>query len=311
MSAIQRPARICDAHHHLWQHAGGYGCAEFRADLARVPEVASTVCVESRSWYREGGPEQLRPVGETEWIAREAVGLAQGIVGRADLRLGAAVEEVLSAHLEAGAGRFRGVRQLAAYDPSPELPRFPADHGPGLLGDARVREGLRVLRELGLCFETWVYFPQLPEVAELARALPDLPIVLDHLGGPVGVGPYAGRRGEVLARWRELLGEVAACPNVSLKLGGIGSPLCGNGWHLRPIRPDAREIAAVWGDAILDCIESFGVERCLFESNFPVDRASFDYASVWDAFAWITRGASHAERAALFHDNAARLYRLG
>jgi len=310
-SSVPRPARICDAHHHLLDHWADYRVAELRADLATVPEVASTVHVECSSWYRETGPEPLRPVGETEWVVRNATGVAQAIVGRAELRLGAAVEEVLAAHLEAGAGRFRGIRQLANFDPSPELRRFEPDPGPGLLRDSRFREGFRVLGKLGLSFDTWLYFPQLPDLAALARAFPDTAIVLDHLGGPICVGPYQGRRPEVMARWRELLREVAACPNVALKLGGIGSPMLGHDWQRLPRKPGAEAIADTFGDAIRFCIDLFGPERCLFESNFPVDRVSFDYAALWEAFARMVRGASDAERAALFHDTAARVYRLG
>lgn len=307
---VRRPTRICDAHHHLLEHWTVYRVAELRADLATVPEVASTVYIECSSWYRENGPEHLRPVGETEWVVRNATGVAQGIVGRAELRLGAAVEEVIAAHLEAGDGRFRGIRQLANFDPSPLLRRFHPDPAPGLLSDPRFREGFRVLGKSGLSFDTWVYFPQLPEVAELAKSFPDVQIVLDHLGGPICVGPYEGRRPEVMGRWRELLREVASCPNVALKLGGIGSPMLGYDWQSLARKPDAQTIADTWGDAIRFCIDAFGAQRCLFESNFPVDRVSFDYATLWDAFARIVNGASDAERAALFHDTAARVYRL-
>ncbi len=307
---VQRPTRICDAHHHLWEHSGVYGVAELSVDLATVPEVTSSVYVECSSWYRDAGPEHLRPVGETEWVVRNATGVAQAIVGRAELRLGAAVEEVIAAHVEAGAGRFRGIRQLANFDPSPLLRRFHPDPAPGLLSDSRFREGFRVLGKSGLSFDTWVYFPQLPEVAELAQAFPDVVIVLDHLGGPICVGPYEGKRAEVMSRWRKLLREVAACPNVVLKLGGIGSPMLGYDWHRLARKPDAQTVADTFGDAIRFCIDAFGAQRCLFVSNFPVDRVSFDYATLWNAFARIAHGASDAERAALFHDTAARVYRL-
>lgn len=308
-----RPERICDAHHHLWQREWSpYAVEDLRADLATVPEITSTVYIECDAWYRSDGPEHLRPVGETEWVVSHVDDVTRGIVGYADLRLPRdAVTEVLGAHVAAGAGRFRGIRQMAPHDPSPLITPFDPDPGPELLRDPRFRTGFDVLSRMGLTFDAWVFFPQLPEVVELAQAFPDTRIVLDHLGGPIGMGPYAGRRAEVLERWRPLMRDVAACPNVALKLGGIGMTIYGLGFHRRPTPTTVDDIVAAWGDEIRWCIETFGAERCMFESNFPVDSMSMGYATLWEAFFAMTADASAAERAALFHDNAVAVYSLG
>ena len=303
--------RICDAHHHLWVlPTSHYDVADLRADLATVPEVTRTVFVECGAWYRHDGPEHLRSVGETEWVAANTDPVTEAIVGATDLRLGALTEEALHAHIEAGAGRFRGIRQMATWDPSPDIRPAHPDPGPGLLLDPHFRDGFAALHRLGLSFDAWVYFPQLPEVADLARAFPDTTIVVNHFGGVIGLGPYAGHRDEMLTRWRELLPELAACPNVVMKLGGIGMPIYGLEWHKRAEPPSIAEVVDAWRDTVRRCIEAFGVDRCLFESNFPVDRFSLHYATVWAAFDAMTADLSMSERAALFHDTAAAVYRL-
>jgi predicted TIM-barrel fold metal-dependent hydrolase len=308
MSTFDGP--ICDSHHHLWDLEGStYLVADLRRDLESVPAVTRTVFVECDAWYRDEGPEHLRVVGETEWVVANADPVTQGIVGAADLRLGPLVHETLEAHIAAGAGRFRGIRHRATWDPSPLIRAHPPDPGPRLLADERFRDGLRVLHRLGLTFDAWVYFPQLTEVADLARAFPDLTIVLNHLGGPIGMPPYTDRAA-VLAQWRELMVDVASCENVVVKIGGIGMPIYGMGWHKQPSPPGADEVAAAWRDPVRWCIDAFGARRCMLESNFPVDRFSMDYATLWRAFDLITADLSPTERAALHHDTAVAAYRL-
>lgn len=302
------PERICDAHHHLWLRPGmEYLAADLAADIATVPQVARTVFVECDAWYRDEEPEHLRVVGETEWVVANAGPVVQGIVGAGDLRLGALTEEMLHAHVEAGAGRFRGIRQRATWDAALKPSR--PDPGPGLLLDPAFRAGFDVLTGLGLSFDAWLYFPQLPELVDLARSHPESTIVLNHLGAPIVLGPYADRAA-TLAQWRSLMTEVATCPNVVLKLGGIGMPMFGTTWHERDIQPGPDEVAAHWGDAVRSCIDTFGPDRCMFESNFAVDRISMTYATAWAAFDLISQTYSPAERAALFHDTAVRTYRL-
>lgn len=284
---------------------------ELRADTGSGHNVVATVFVECMSGYRPDGPEELRPVGETEFVvAVEPSGFVAGIVGFADLRA-PGIADVLAAHVEAGRGRFRGVRHASGWDPSPDVRPSHTNPPPGLLADPDFRRGLTALGRAGLSFDAWLFHPQLPELSDLARAHPDVPIVVDHLGGPLGIGPYRGRRGEVRQAWRADMAELAGCPNVSVKLGGIGMPIYGHDWHHREGGATAEELAAAWADDVHWVIDRFGVERCMFESNFPVDRASCTYAVLWNAFKLIAAGYGPADKAALFHDTASRFYRLG
>ena len=301
---------IVDPHHHLWEHpTRPYMTPELRADTGSVPDVAKTVFVECASGYRTDGPEAFRPVGETEFVvAAEPDGFIAGIVGFADLRA-AEIVDVLAAHVEAGRGRFRGIRHASAWDASPDIRESHTKPPPGLLGHDDFRRGFAALGTAGLSFDAWLYHPQLPELVELCRAHPDVPVVLDHLGGPLGIGPYADRRDEVLAEWRRSMQDVAACENVVLKLGGIGMAIYGMRWHQEG-GATPEQLVATWGEPIRWCIETFGADRCMFESNFPVDKVSCTYADLWTAFDLIAVDASEAERADLFAGTATRAYRL-
>jgi L-fuconolactonase len=300
---------ICDPHHHLWSHPGDrYLMEELRADIGSGHRVERTVFVECRSAYRADGPGHMAPVGETDFVvAADPGGPIAGIVGFADLR-DPAIGDVLAAHIEAGRGRFRGIRHISAWDPSLEATIDLVVSPPGLLGDPAFRSGFAALGRAGLGFDAWLYHPQLPELTALARAHPDVPIVLDHLGGPLGTGRY--RRADVRPSWRAAMADVAACPNVTLKLGGIGMPIFGADWHDRPGGATSEEIASAWGDDIRWCIEAFGADRCMFESNFPVDKVSCSYRNLWNAFKRMAAGASPSEKAALFAGTAVRTYRL-
>jgi predicted TIM-barrel fold metal-dependent hydrolase len=312
---------ICDPHHHLWDFpASVYLLPELLADLTSGHKVESTVFVECGAFYRAAGPEPMRYVGETEFVNGVAAMAAsgrygpilacEGIVGRADLTGGAAVAEVLERHVHAGGGRFKGIRHAGAYDASPDIRRSHTGPPPGLYGLAPFREGFAELGKLGLSFEAWQYHPQLGEVAALADAFPDTAILLNHVGGPLGIGPYAGRRAEVFEVWKAGIVDLAKRPNVWVKLGGLGMTVCGFGFHRRDPRPDSAELARAWRPYLETCIEAFGVGRGMFESNFPVDGASCDYRTLWNALKRVAAGASTDEKAALFRDNARRFYRL-
>jgi predicted TIM-barrel fold metal-dependent hydrolase len=301
---------IVDPHHHLWEHPEKpYMMPQLRADTSSVDGLLATVFVECGSGYRADGPEAFRPVGETDFVvAADPDGFIAGIVGFADLTR-PEVADVLGAHVDAGQGRFRGIRHASAWDASPEIRESHTKPPPGLLGQADFRRGFSALGAAGLSFDAWMYHPQLPELVDLCRALPDVPVVLDHLGGPLGIGPYAGRRDEVLAGWRQSIRAVAACPNVVLKVGGIGMAVYGMGWH-RTGGATPRQLVDAWDEPIRFCIETFGPDRCMFESNFPVDGVSCTYADLWTAFQLIAADYSDAERTDLFAGTATRAYRL-
>jgi predicted TIM-barrel fold metal-dependent hydrolase len=283
---------------------------ELRADTGSGHDVVNTVFVECGSGYRPDGPESMSFVGETEFVVgADPDGFIAGIVGRADL-CSLDIDDVLAAHVEAGKGRFRGIRHASAHDPSPDIRESHTKPPPGLLGQDDFRRGIAALGRAGLRFDAWLYHPQLPELAALARAHPDVPIVLDHLGGPLGIGPYAGGREEVMAEWERSMADVASCPNVVLKLGGIGMPIFGMGFHKQDGGATSEQLADSWGGPIRWCIERFGVDRCMFESNFPVDKASCSYLVLFNAFKRIVADASASEKSALFHDSAKRAYGL-
>jgi len=313
---------ICDPHHHLWDHPGRrYLLEQLLADTGSGHNVVSTVFVECMSMYRQGGPEPLRPVGETEFVngvaAMSASGrygstrVAAAIVSYADLRLGERVGEALDAHM-AASPRFRGIRHAAGWDASDKVRNSHTDPPPGLLADPTFRRGFAELGRRGLTFDAWLYHPQISEVIDLARAFPQTPIVLDHFGGPLGIGPYEGRRAEIFAGWRVAFRELAGCPNVVIKLGGLVMPLNNFGFHRRERPATSAELVEATRDWYLHAIECFGPGRCMFESNFPVDKQSCSYAVLWNSFKLLCAGAgfSAADKGAMFHDTAARFYRL-
>jgi L-fuconolactonase len=306
---------ICDSHHHLFpgpsphSPAERYLFEELARDVATVPPVRSTVYVEVAHCYDATAEADLAPVGETRWVA----GLARPrrmidrIVGFVDLRLGAAAARVIDAHTAAADGRFAGVRHSAAWDASPQIANATSDPPPGLLDDPRFGDGLRAVARAGLVYETWVFFHQLPDVARVAADHPDLVIVLDHLGGPLGSGPYRDRRREVLDEWRRGMRLLAVLENVRVKLGGIGmARLTDPSVFGGP--PSVEQLVAHWGPEILWCVETFGPQRCMFEGNFPVDAALCDYATLWDAYSEMTSELAADERHLLFHATAEATY---
>ena len=233
-----------------------------------------------------------------------------GIVGHADLTLGDRLDEVLAAHFAVGRGRFRGIGHSTAHDPDPAAQRSTWRPPGGLMRRPEFVAGVRRLAAFDLSYDAFLYHTQLAELVELARQVPEVTIVLDHLGGMLGIGPYAGRRDAILATWRSVMAELAGCPNVRVKLGGIGMAVFGLGFESRPTAPSSDDLVAAWGGPILETIELFGPDRCMFESNFPVDKESTSYANLWNAFKKITAGADPAERDALFAGTARRTYRV-
>jgi L-fuconolactonase len=320
--AILEPdLEIVDPHHHLWDRPGNrYLLPEILADIGSGHAVRATVFIEARSMYRADGPEELRSLGETEFVngiaAMSASGnygparVAAGIIGHVDLRLGARAAGVLEQHIAVAGGRFRGIRHSSPYHPDPAAQGSSVQAPPGLLADRGFRAGFSCLQPLGLSFEAWMYHPQLSELRDLARAFPETPIVLNHIGGALGIGPYAGQRAAVLRDWQASIRELAGCANLHVKLGGLGMPLTGFDFGMRDAPPSSESLAEAWRPYFETCIEAFGPQRCMVESNFPVDKGMFSYAVMWNAFKRFAAGHSADEKTALFSGTAARFYRL-
>jgi len=321
--AILDPGQvIIDPHHHLWDHPGNrYLLPDFLADAGSGHRIAGTVYIECGSMYRQDGDPLLRPVGETSFAAgiasaaaaggRDACRVAAGIVAHVDLLAGDGAARALDAHEAAAGGRLRGVRNISAWHPDPAARGSLADPPPGMLGEPAFRRGFAHLGRRGLAFDAWMYHTQLDELLALARAFPGTRIVLGHAGGAIGIGPYAGRRDEVFAAWRASIRALAACPNVHAKVGGFGMRLYGFGFHELPEPPPSQQLAEAWRPYVDAIVEAFGAHRCMFESNFPVDKAMSSYAATWNAFKRLAAGASAQERADLFAGTAARVYALG
>jgi len=321
--ALEPQIPICDPHHHFWDFRTEripyqrYLLHELAADISSGHNVRSTVFIEARSMYRADGPEEMRPVGEVEFVqglaAASASGLygpgraAAAIIGHANLNLGERVKPVLEALQAASPNRFRGIRHSVGWDPHPEVLNRDAE---GRLRSDGYRAGARALADMGLCLENSLYFPQLSELADFAKAVPDLTIVLNHIGGLLREGPYANRDAEVLPAWRQGIATVAQCPNIIMKLGGVGQLRFGFDWHARPKPIGSKELAGSLSPLMNYCIEQFGPQRCMFESNFPVDKVSYSYNVAYNAFKRLSKSYSVPERAAMFHDNAVRVYKI-
>ncbi len=320
-AAIDPDLPIVDTHHHLWDRPGArYLLPEFLADLGAGHRIEATVYVQCRSMYRQTGPDHLRPVGEVEFANGIAAQAASGlygatavcaaIVGHADLRLGADVEPVLDALIAAGNGRLRGIRNTTAAHPDPRIRSNPQPPPEGILLEAGFQAGAALLGRRRLPLDVWAYHTQLAEVDALVRACPDTLIVLDHCGGPLGVGPYAGQRDAVFAAWRDGMARLAPHPNLRVKLGGLAMRVGGFDFDAWPEAPSSAALAEAWRPTIETTIELFGATRCMFESNFPVDKGMCSYGTLWNAFKRLTAGASAEERQALFSGTACDTYRL-
>ena len=318
---IDPEREIIDPHHHLWRRDGyDYLLDDLWADTDSGHRITATVFVECRAEYRTSGPEHLRCVGETEFVA----GVAQesrtrnsgqqaviaGIVGHADLTQPELLDGVLDAHRAAGKGLFRGIRHAGARDPHPEALTIPGRAPEGLYGRSDFRRGLVRLGELGYSYDTWHYHHQNGEFAELARAVPGTTLILDHFGTPLGVGPYTDQRAEIFEQWKKDISHIAACPNVVAKLGGLAMPDNGFGWDKRESPATSDELFAAQRNYYMHTIEAFGPERCMFESNFPVDKRSVSYHVYWNAMKKLAEAFSEPDRQAMFSGTARRIYRL-
>jgi predicted TIM-barrel fold metal-dependent hydrolase len=313
---------IVDPHHHLWQRQQGtYLLPELLADTASGHDIRATIFVQCGEMYRAGGPVEEQSLGETEFVTGIAAMSASGrfgptracagIIGMVDLTLGDRVAPLLEAHGAAAGGRFCGVRNRTAWHPSPDVTSNLVSPPPGPLEHPAFHAGARHLAAAGLPLDVWCYHTQLPNVVALARAVPDLTVVIDHVGGPLGIGPFLGRRDEVFPEWKRRMLELAVLPNTIVKLGGLAMYVTGFDFHRRAQPPGSGDLAEAWRPYVETCIEAFGADRCMFESNFPVDKGMCSYAVLWNALKRLAAGAGRDEKRALFSGTAMRVYRLG
>ncbi|RIJ27766.1 amidohydrolase family protein [Henriciella algicola] len=317
------PAReIVDPHHHLWRKSHPvirYDLDELWSDTDDGHNVTQTVFMECGSSYREDGPEHLRPVGESEYIAETAAlteaasGKASiaALVAHADLRLPTAtLDEVLDAHIEASKGLFRGIRHAGPFDKAGAGFRIPPRAPEGLYKDEAFRRGVAHLGQRGCTYDTWNYHHQILDFRDLAAAIPDTVMILDHFGTPLGVGPYEGKREDNFAKWKDDIAAVAEQKNVFAKLGGLAMPDNGFGWHERDLPPSSDEVVDAQAKYYHHAISCFGADRCMFESNFPVDRLSLSYRVYWNAMKKIAADYSELEQQAMFSRVARQVYRI-
>jgi L-fuconolactonase len=319
-SALEPDLPIIDPHHHVWDdERGRYLVHELAEDVNSGHNIIATVFIEAGSMYRADGPTAMKPVGEVEFVngiaAMSASGrygrarLCHGIIGHADLMLGDGVQPVLEGIIAAGNGRLRGIRHGVCWDTGKAASFGRRQVPQHQVLDPTFRKGFARLAPAGLTFESWQFHPQLPDLAELLKAFPETNVILNHAGGLLGVAPH-GNREEVFKIWRGHIRELAKFPNLTVKLGGPGMLYCDWDFHLREVPPSSEDLAAVWRPYIEECIEAFSPARCMMESNFPVDKQSCGYGVLWNALKRITKNHSAADKAAMYHDTAKRVYRL-
>lgn len=315
--ALEPELLICDAHHHLWDYPSyRYRAEELMDDIkSSGHKVLSTIYMECMWAYERDAPGHLQSLGETRFVKGvqehyegSDCEIAKCMVGNVNLCHEQA-GEALDAHLDLYP-RFRGIRHASGWHPAEDIPPTHMGAGEGLLADKQFRRGFAELHKRGLSFDAWLYHNNIVELADLAAAFPDALIVLDHCGGPLGIGPYQGKRDEVFQEWKKAIAVLAEHQNVFVKIGGLNMQINGYAWEKNPMPPSSEQLAEATKAWYLYCIEQFSVERCMWQSNFPVDKVSCSYDVLWNSFKRITEAFSVSEKAWLYHDTAARVYRL-
>jgi L-fuconolactonase len=318
---IEPDLPIIDPHHHLWDRPGyRYLFPELLTDVGSGHNIRATCYEQAREMYRADGPEELKSLGETQFVSGVSAMSASGkygptrcitgIIGFVDLRLGSRAKGILERHIAVSDGRLHGIRNGSTWSDDPTLKTFTAGGPPGLLLDGNFREGFATLAPLGLSFDAWMFQTQLKDFVDLARAFPETTIVLNHCGGPLAIGPYAGKREEAFTEWRDRIRDVASLPNTYVKLGGLGMKLSGFTFFDNESPPSSQDLEKAWRPYIETCITAFGPQRAMFESNFPVDKGTCSYQVLWNAFKRLAAGYSADEKTALFSGAAAKAYRL-
>ncbi len=319
------PSRsIIDPHHHLWRNRFNrdYLLPELWQDTGSGHNVKKTVFMECRAFYDREAPPHLAPLGETKTITEFAKASRDdpqqatiaGIVGHADLTLAGTepslLNDLLDQHIELSNGLFKGVRHAAAHDKRPEDLLIPGSAPPYLHGKESFRSGVKILAEKGLTYDTWHFHHQNLDFLDLARTVPECTMILDHFGTPLGVGIYSSCKDEIFQEWKEEIAELAKCPNVYAKLGGLAMPDNGFKWHLGTKPPSSDDFVAAQKKYYLHTIKCFGPERCMFESNFPVDRLSISYHVLFNGFKKLVADFSEDEKHAMFYGTAEKVYSL-
>ena len=318
---IEPELPIIDPHHHLWDRPNyRYLFPELLADVGSGHNIRATCYEQAREMYRASGPEELKSLGETQFVSGVAAmsesgkygptRCIAGIIGFADLQLGSRAKGVLERHIAVADGRLRGIRNGSTWSDDPTLKTFTAGAPKGLLLDKNFREGIAVLAPLGLAFDAWMFQTQLDDLVDLAGVFPQTTVVLNHVGGPLAIGPYAGKREEAFTEWRDRIRKIAALPNTYVKLGGLGMKMIGFTFYEKPDPPSSQDLEKAWRPYIETCIEAFGPQRSMFESNFPVDKGTCSYQVLWNTFKRIAAGYSAGEKTALFSGTAAKAYGL-
>lgn len=310
---------IVDPHHHLWTHGtpqapAVYELPEFARDTGSGHNVVQTVYIECRARWDLDAPAHLKSAAETAYVAAltapDAAPIA-GIIAHVDLTLPLdLLDEALDAHTASGQGRLVGIRHSGACDPEPDSLMIPGRGAPGLYANPDFRRGVARLGARGLTYDTWHYHHQNRDFLDLARAVPETVMILDHFGTPLGVGRFAGQRDEIQSAWREDMADLAQCPNLRAKLGGLNMPDNGWGWEKNETPPSSDDLLNAQGDWYHHTIDCFGPSRCMFESNFPVDRTSVDYHVLWNFFKKLAHPFDEEEKNALFAGTARATYGL-
>ena len=324
---LEPDMEIIDPHHHLWhgpQDPPGvkgsyrYLLQDLWRDTSSGHNIKKTVFIDCGQEYRSEGPEEFKPIGETEFVvqiakqAQEDSTQAQiaGIIGHANMMLGTSVKEVLELHAEKGEGLFRGIRHAGGWDEDERVKNAHSHPTPHIYLEDKFQQGLQMLASMGMVFDTWHYHNQIRDLTELAKNLPELVIIHDHFGGPLGIGPYKGKRDEIFDQWQEDIYELSQCGNVYSKLGGLAMPVNGWDWHKRDVPASSDEIVSEQGKYYLYTLKCFGSERCMFESNFPVDKQSISYHVIWNAYKKLVKNFSDVEKSNLFYKTAEKVYKL-
>ena len=324
---IDPDMEIIDPHHHLWhgpedppgiKESYRYLLEDLWNDTSSGHNIKKTVFIDCGQEYYEEGPDRFKPVGETEFVVEIAKQGRQspdkahiaGIIGHAHMMLGSSVKEVLEMHQEKGEGLFRGIRHAGGWDEDERVRNAHSHPTPHIYLEDNFQQGLEELSSLGMVFDTWHYHNQIKDLTKLAKNLPNLTIVHDHFGGPLGIGPYEGKRDEIYEQWKEDTYELSQCVNVFAKLGGLAMPINGWDWHRKDLPATSDEIVAEQARYYMHTLDCFGADRSMFESNFPVDKQSVSYHVIWNAYKKMTIHLDDNEKRKLFYETANKVYKL-